>query len=322
MTPLLSIIVPVFNTQRYLKVCIESVINQSYSNLELILVDDGSTDGSGLICDDFAVLDSRIKVIHQKKQGVSAARNTGMTQAKGEIVSFVDSDDWIESDYCEQIIDGIEGVDEVIFPIKTHYSNGVSSLILPPTGVFQGREKVESLLSVLHNDQTGDVFGWTANKAHRRNVIDSSQARFPEGLCYFEDEVFSLQYYKRVTSLRIIAAPIYNYRFVDNSLTNRNHSSLTYSTVARLLLTNIAGYENEQFLSSFIRQIYVFMQKAESTENNKRERANRMIELKEFYHSYQKILNVILSRKRKLLYSIPDPFSRCLFFVFRALGKM
>lgn len=94
--PLISIIVPVYNVKNYLEKCLQSICGQTYKNLEIILIDDGSSDGSGELCDLFAQRDGRIKVIHQTNAGQSAARNRGLAVAQGELLGFVDSDDWIE----------------------------------------------------------------------------------------------------------------------------------------------------------------------------------------------------------------------------------
>ena len=96
--PKISVIVPVYNVEKYLRKCIESILNQTFREFELILVDDGSTDSSGKICDEYALKDSRIKVIHKENGGASSARNAGLDVAKGEYIGFVDSDDWIEMD--------------------------------------------------------------------------------------------------------------------------------------------------------------------------------------------------------------------------------
>lgn len=103
MSELISLIIPVYNVRPYLKRCIESVINQTYKNLEIILVDDGSDDGSQYICDELKKIDKRITVIHQKNQGLSAARNAGIEECKGEWIAFLDSDDWIENEMYETL---------------------------------------------------------------------------------------------------------------------------------------------------------------------------------------------------------------------------
>ena len=97
----ISIIVPVYNTEKYITRCINSILEQTFENWELLLIDDGSRDSSGKICDIFQKKDSRIKVIHKKNEGVSIARNLGITLSKGNYITFVDSDDWIDKDYLE-----------------------------------------------------------------------------------------------------------------------------------------------------------------------------------------------------------------------------
>ena len=99
--PLLSVIVPVYNVKDYVERCVDSIINQTYRNLEILIVDDGSTDGSGALCDVLAGRDSRIRVFHTANGGLSAARNVGIDAASGALIGFVDSDDWIEPDMYE-----------------------------------------------------------------------------------------------------------------------------------------------------------------------------------------------------------------------------
>ena len=102
--PLVSVIIPVYNVSRYLPKCLDSVISQTWRNLEIIVIDDGSTDGSGSICDQYAKRDDRIKVIHSPNRGLSSARNLGLDNLRGQFISFIDSDDWIEPDAVETLV--------------------------------------------------------------------------------------------------------------------------------------------------------------------------------------------------------------------------
>lgn len=119
MKELISVIIPVYNVENYLKKCIESVVNQSYQNLEIILIDDGSTDSSGTICDDYLKKDERIKVIHKKHGDVSKARNEGIKKAKGEYLTFIDSDDWIP----------LNSIEILYKELKTNHADISSGLI-------------------------------------------------------------------------------------------------------------------------------------------------------------------------------------------------
>lgn len=106
--PLISVIVPVYNVEKYLKRCLDSIRKQTYSNIEILLIDDGSTDQSGRICDEFAKLDSRVRVLHKNNGGLSDARNVGIEEAKGEYITFVDSDDYVDEDLIEYLYKMIE----------------------------------------------------------------------------------------------------------------------------------------------------------------------------------------------------------------------
>ena len=127
--PLISVIVPVYNVDKYLSKCIESIIYQSYEHLEIIIIDDGSNDTSASICDDFALQDQRIKVFHCLNHGVSAARNRGIKEARGEYISFIDSDDFIERDFYESLLHAIDDSKSIVAAaycgIKRMDDNGV-----------------------------------------------------------------------------------------------------------------------------------------------------------------------------------------------------
>lgn len=121
----ISVIIPVYNVEKYLKRCLDSIVNQTYKNLEIILVDDGSTDKSGNICDEYAAKDKRIIVIHKENGGVSSARNKGLDICIGDYISFIDSDDWIEEDFFEYVVNNAKDNDLLIFDY--YITNGKST---------------------------------------------------------------------------------------------------------------------------------------------------------------------------------------------------
>lgn len=126
MDKMISIIVPVYNVEKYLEKCINSILGQTYENLELILINDGSNDGSEAICQKYINLDKRIKFITQENYGVSVARNRGLEIARGSYLLFVDSDDWLERNACQVLVETINKfkVDVVIFEMQKHYESG------------------------------------------------------------------------------------------------------------------------------------------------------------------------------------------------------
>ena len=180
MAPKLSVIVPVYNASSWLRRCVDSVLEQPFRDFELILVDDGSRDSSGTICDEFAARDGRVQVIHQVNTGVSAARNVGIKSAQGEYLQFVDSDDWLEENYSGALLAAAEqsGADVVIAGFRTVQEMSYSSKKPPEYEIRQARELTEAFdpfyFSMLLNSP--------CNKVYRRELV---QVGFPEDVGEF-----------------------------------------------------------------------------------------------------------------------------------------
>ena len=154
MTPLISVIVPVYNVEEYLDRCVESIVNQTYQNLEIILVDDGSTDSSGKKCDKWANKDNRIVVIHKKNGGQSSARNQALKIAKGDLIGFVDSDDYIDSTMYEKLIDCLNNNNcDIVECTKIDFDNQTPKCISIGSGnvlVFNRKEAIEDFIKEKH----------------------------------------------------------------------------------------------------------------------------------------------------------------------------
>ena len=209
-----SIIVPIYNVSKYLHHCIDSLISQTHDNLEIILIDDGSTDGSGEICDDYAKRDSRITVIHQDNAGSANAKNAGLDAATGHFIAFVDSDDWVESNWIEKMlavsIENDADVVECSFlkEFVSHSENGNDSNFT--STVF----KTEDYLFNYRGNWTCALF-W--NKLYRSNILKN--IRFHKERRCIDDEFFT---YKAVTGAKKIVRiedKLYHYRQRRSSVT-------------------------------------------------------------------------------------------------------
>ena len=212
--PLVSIIVPIYNTARYLPACLDSIIAQTHHNLEIILIDDGSTDHSGQIADNCAKKDSRIKVIHQKNQGQSAARNLGLTMVKGEYVSFLDSDDEIKPTFIKELLTPLVNSNVSLSVCGMHYkrlkTNTAENVYISQ---LRPRRKPESLkayiLYLLAID--GRIYS-SVNKLYRAKI--ATKLHFDTKLNFAEDTKFVLDYLAKASGDPVfVLSPLYIYNF-------------------------------------------------------------------------------------------------------------
>lgn len=218
---LISIIVPVYNAEKYLERCILSVLNQSYCNFELILVDDGSTDDSKKICEAYAQKDDRIIVIAQKNSGVSSARNCGLRYATGEYISFLDADDFLEKDFCK-LMEGKMSCDIslVICGVKFIYSDHIDTSQWQMNTYFDYNDLPEAMLQLRKNGML--YASW--NKLYRRENINF---HFIEDMTFAEDSCFVLQYLSKCNKIAVISEPLYNYdETIPESALKRYHSGI------------------------------------------------------------------------------------------------
>lgn len=212
--PLVSIVVPIYNTARYLPACLDSIIAQTHQNLEMILIDDGSTDHSGQIADNYAKKDSRIKVTHQKNQGQSAARNLGLTMVKGEYVGFLDSDDEIKPTFIKELLAPLVNSNASLSVCGMHYkrlkTNTAENVYI---NQLRPRRKPESLkayiLYLLAID--GRMYS-SVNKLYRAKI--ATKLRFDTKLNFAEDTKFVLDYLAKASGdPAFVLSPLYIYNF-------------------------------------------------------------------------------------------------------------
>ena len=205
-----SIIVPVYNIENYIRVCVESILAQTYASLELILVDDGSKDNSGILCDEYAVIDPRVKVIHKENGGVSSARNAGLRQAKGDWIMHVDGDDWIEPDMIESLIEAAKATEaDLVFSDFIKYGPNAGNNQLPSWN----SDKIDSMSRYIAYVMT-TIWGSIA----KRSLYIDHSLKSPEGISYCEDFHLIVRLCHYAKKIANVHRPFYHYRYRPTSI--------------------------------------------------------------------------------------------------------
>lgn len=216
---MISVIVPVYNVVSSLDKCVQSIVCQDYTDWECILVDDGSTDGSGLLCDQWSERDSRIRVIHQENQGVSAARNRGIEESCGQSLVFVDSDDWVEPTYISLLVENSKDADLVVSGLFREKVDGGTDLSCPLSdGIFMIGPEGAHFFTQLNESY---LLYAPYNKLYRSDIVKNNHVLFPVGCSYGEDLRFNFHYLEYVNSIYMVNAPTYHYMQVLSVLSRR-----------------------------------------------------------------------------------------------------
>ena len=236
--PTVSVIVPVYNVASYLPRCIDSILAQTYTDFELILVDDGSPDNSGAICDEYAAKDSRIRVIHQKNGGVSVARNVGIDAARGRFVAFIDSDDYVDIDYLQTLVE-----------YDCDFSMCVSIKHSEDGSIYVVDDIASEVVSVTHTQ----LLKWLSErklftvwgKAYRKDILDEYNIRFRKDLCYGEDTIFAMTVAQVCKTAAFSEQKLYHYmKHPVDSLSKQ----ISKNSV-------ISYHLRDQFIASWVQQL-------------------------------------------------------------------
>ncbi len=265
---LISVILPVYNVAPYLEQCVRSILDQTYTCLEILLIDDGSVDGSDVICDELKEKDTRITVFHQKNAGVSAARNAGLDYASGQYISFIDPDDFIDSKFYEVLVKNMEECNaqcSAIGHMRLYEEDGRSVIVSPAVKrrTLSGLEALDETFS-----NVDPWVGMPVNKLYMRDIIEEWRLRFRTDMRYNEDNEFCYRYLSYCDVIVRDTLPLYTYRIRKTSATFSMYTSYQNSKKScysadiifsyaeqykeRLFFKRIAGY----YVRVYIQHIY------------------------------------------------------------------
>ena len=239
---LISVIIPIYNREQYLKRCLDSVVGQTYRNLEILLIDDGSTDRSAEICSRYAAKDGRIRLLRQANGGVARARNLGLKQAGGEYLAFVDSDDWLDCQAYEVLLQNLKAADADVSVgsyIREYHESRTEKLEISSFNHCQEFEGKEAILRQL-TDAAGffNCFIW--NKLYRRRLVGTTS--FREEARMSEDYFFNWNVLKNAKKAVFSEYPVYHYRNYNESLTRKCPIENFFSAIgmSRIMLSESA----------------------------------------------------------------------------------
>jgi len=219
--PLISIIIPIYKVEDYIRCCIDSILSQTYKNLEIILVDDGSPDNCGSVCEEYSLKDKRIKVIYKKNGGLSSARNAGLDIASGEYIGFVDSDDWIENDMYESLYNAIIFHKADISVCGRYIASGNKITTISDSEKAEVFTRCEALSELVLDEYSGmKNFAW--DKLYKKELFDN--VRYPEGKCY-EDIFTTYKLFSLSNKIVDIKSPKYYYLMREDSICGSNTPS-------------------------------------------------------------------------------------------------
>ena len=264
MDSLVSVIVPVYKVEKYLSKCLDSIVNQTYKNLEIILVDDGSPDNSGKICDEYAQKDSRIKVIHKENGGLSSARNAGLDIATGEYIAFADSDDSVHLDFVEKLYRAIkeENADIACCSVEDFIEdkNKIEcNLDVDKKTVIEGKGGGFKFYYDLGRKSTNVVW----NKLYKRHIFET--LRFTNGRVY-EDRAIYLHLLAQSEKMVFIPEALYTYTIRSGSLMKSNFDEKKFLSVkanfeerVEFIKTNFSEFLSNEIISSFKNYFSVYI---------------------------------------------------------------
>ena len=320
---MISIIIPVYNVDKYLRQCLDSIVAQTCHDFEAILIDDGSTDLSGDICDEYAKAYNCIEVIHQKNGGVSLARNKGLEVAKGDYVTFVDADDMITPDYVEVLIQRGCLVDVAFFSIEFMGSQmKEQDYRIIPDFCSNDRNIVENYLLDYIKPT---IFGYTWSKMFRLALIRENKIRFEEGLNFKEDYLFTTQYLHYAVNVCGIKDVLYIYRTNSNDSLSKKASLEPASVLfkyVKLIKKQIVNYNHPNLVTYEYRRIAETLHLALYRKGNLFVFSNIVVELRGIMKKEGVAQLAVIPDKLRFLLSLPTIVNVPLIYLYIVACKL
>ena len=251
---LFSIIIPIYNGEKYIKECLNSIIDQTFNNYEVIVVDDGSSDNSYLICKQISKLNSKIRIYKQENKGVSSARNYGLLHSNGEYIIFIDADDYIEENTLEVLFKNLKEINNnemLVFGFKHKYKNCEIPFETQSFEIDSSNSFLEE--QYLTNKYIGGAL-W--NKVFVKKIITDNNLKFDSDIHYSEDLQFILKYSKYLNKIKYIGQQLYCYRIRKNSA-NYSFVSKKNASVLKLYLMLIDQYKNNKKMVNILEYGYI-----------------------------------------------------------------
>ena len=292
---LISIIIPVYKVEKYLKKCIESVLNQTYTNLQIILVDDGSPDNCGKICDEYAKKDSRIEVIHKANGGLSDARNVGISKAKGRYIGFVDSDDYIKEDMYEILLNLIKKYDADVSICNLYDVIDGNEYIRNKENGIREYSRLDILKEVLL-DKNIQSYAW--NKLYKKELFD--EIKYPIGKKY-EDIGTTFYVFEKCNKIVVTSEPEYYYLKRSDSLVN-NVTEITIMDYTEIIIQRYLYTKKIKELEKY--NNYYLVKTLVTAYNDMKTLENISEKMQKQYEKLYNLAHDILKNNKKEIYKL------------------
>lgn len=281
-----SIVIPVYNVEKYIERCLKSILNQTLDSIEVIVIDDGSTDNSGKICDEFSSKYKNIKTFHKKNEGVSSARNLGITLAKGEYIGFVDPDDFIHINMYKVLYENAKKVNSDITICSVNEIRGNNIFTEDNTGKFMMYSKSEAI-----NGYFNDIYpfnhNYLCNKLFKKELFDN--VRMNEKIAYQEDSEIMIKLLNASDSIAYIGKPLYNYDLREGSLSSGKISKgkitaeRAFYSIYEYTGYNICEYKSKALLKYIGLVFNIVIEIIKNYEEYKEEYLNMITRIREIY---------------------------------------